>query len=107
MTPAQLEEGYWRAYRDFYRWGSILRGAAAKETLRESVRHVAYAGGWKKLEPLWDRVIRARRVARMRPALEGVLTGFGRHRPARPSDPAPAGGRTAAPPAEVREGEAA
>src|SRR3954468_22286862 len=22
MTPEQLEAGYWRAYRDFYRWGS-------------------------------------------------------------------------------------
>ena len=22
LTPEQLEEGYWRAYRDFYRWGS-------------------------------------------------------------------------------------
>ena len=90
MTPGQLEEGYWRAYRDFYRWGSILRGAATKDTLREAARHVAYAGGWKKLEPLWDFVIRARRVARMRPALEGVLPGFGRHRPLQPADAAPA-----------------
>ncbi len=87
MTPEQLEEGYWRAYRDFYRWGSILRGAATKATLLEMARHVAYAGGWKKLEPLWDAVIRARRVARMRPALEGVLTGFGRHRPSRDAGP--------------------
>jgi radical SAM superfamily enzyme YgiQ (UPF0313 family) len=87
MRPEALEEGYWRAYDRFYRWRSILRGAATKPTLRESVRHVAYAGGWKKLEPLWDAVIRARRVARMRPALEGVLTGFGRHRTARPAAP--------------------
>ncbi len=49
-----LEAGYWRAYRDFYRWGSILRGASHKETWTGRLRHVAYAGGWKKLEPMWD-----------------------------------------------------
>src|SRR5207248_9604105 len=32
MSPEQLEEGYWRAYRDFYRWRSIARGALTKET---------------------------------------------------------------------------
>jgi radical SAM superfamily enzyme YgiQ (UPF0313 family) len=90
MRPEALEAGYWRAYEQFYRWGSILRGAATKPTLRESVRHVAYAGGWKKLEPLWDAMIRARRVARMRPVLEGVLTGFGRHRTRRAPDARPA-----------------
>jgi radical SAM superfamily enzyme YgiQ (UPF0313 family) len=26
MTPQQLEDGYWRAYRDFYRWSNIWRG---------------------------------------------------------------------------------
>lgn len=98
MTPEQLEEGYWRAYRDFYRWGSIFRGAATKDTLLEKARHVAYAGGWKKLEPLWDWVIRARRVSRMRPALEGVLTGFGRHRPGRPPHAPMVGGGSAATP---------
>jgi hypothetical protein len=30
LTPWELEEGYWRAYHDFYRWGSILRGASTK-----------------------------------------------------------------------------
>ena len=31
MTAAELERGYWRAYREFYRWGSIVRGAAAHD----------------------------------------------------------------------------
>ena len=31
MSAATLEAGYWRAYRDFYRWGSIARGAAAHD----------------------------------------------------------------------------
>jgi radical SAM superfamily enzyme YgiQ (UPF0313 family) len=79
MTPQALEEGYWKAYREFYRWDSIMRGAATKPDLISRARHVAYAGGWKKLEPLWDMVIRARRIAKMLPVLEGVLTGFGKH----------------------------
>ena len=43
----------------------------------DSVRHAAYAAGWKKFEPLWDAVIRARRLAAMLPLLEGILSGFG------------------------------
>jgi radical SAM superfamily enzyme YgiQ (UPF0313 family) len=73
MTAEQLESGYWRAYRDFYRWGSIFRGAASKPTLRGRVRHAAYAGGWKKFEPLWDLAIRVRRVGAALPLLEAVL----------------------------------
>jgi radical SAM superfamily enzyme YgiQ (UPF0313 family) len=73
LTPAELEDGYWRAYRDFYRWGSILRGAWSKPSLRGRVRHAAYAGGWKKFEPLWDLAIRAKRVGRALPLLEAVL----------------------------------
>jgi radical SAM superfamily enzyme YgiQ (UPF0313 family) len=62
MTAEELESGYWRAYRDFYRWGSIFRGAWTKDTLKGRLRHAAYAGGWKKFEPLWDLVIRTRRL---------------------------------------------
>src|SRR5262245_33236034 len=101
MSEQELEDGYWRAYRDFYRWGSILRGAATKPTAIGRVRHAAYAAGWKKFEPPWDMVIRARRIARMRPVLESVLSCFGRARQAaRPSSvdrgPDAASGRVAA-----------
>jgi radical SAM superfamily enzyme YgiQ (UPF0313 family) len=73
LTPQKLEEGYWRAYRGFYRWGSILRGAATKPDLAGRLRHAAYAIGWKKCEPVWDLLIRVRRVGRARPLLERVL----------------------------------
>ena len=82
MTGAQLEAGYWRAYESFYLWRSIVRGARAHDRLADSLRHVAYAGGWKKLEPLWDLVIRARRLPAAMPALETVLSSFGRRAPA-------------------------
>jgi len=85
MTPETLEAGYWRAYRDFYRWRSIARGAAAHDDLVGGLRHAAYAVGWKKCEPLWNFVIRARRTALMLPVLESILSEFGR----RPTAPAP------------------
>jgi hypothetical protein len=47
---------------------------------------VAYAGGWKKLEPMWDLLIRAKRATSMLPVLEGVLSGFGEYRPGRVHD---------------------
>ena len=87
MTPDTLEAGYWRAYREFYRWGSIWKGAWAKPGLQERLRHVAYAGGWKKFEPLWDWVIRAKRVTALLPMLEAVLTGFGSHPSSTPGVP--------------------
>lgn len=77
LTPEELERGYWRAYREFYRWGSIFQGAATKPTALGRLRHFAYAGGWKKLEPFWDWVIRARRVNHLLPMLETVLSEFG------------------------------
>jgi len=79
MTAETLESGYRRAYRDFYRWRAIFRGARTKDTAGGRLRHVAYAGGWRKFEPLWDLVIKSRRVCRLRPLLESVLSGFGRH----------------------------
>jgi radical SAM superfamily enzyme YgiQ (UPF0313 family) len=86
LSEQALEEGYWRAYREFYRWSAIWRGAGQKPTVSGRLRHLAYAAGWKKFEPCWDLVIRLRRVARLRPMLEAVLTSFGRLR----SAPAPA-----------------
>ncbi len=77
LSPEALEKGYWHAYEEFYRWGSIWQGASTKPTTLGKLRHLAYAGGWKKLEPMWDWVIRARRVNRLLPMLENVLSEFG------------------------------
>jgi radical SAM superfamily enzyme YgiQ (UPF0313 family) len=84
MSPEQLENGYWKAYRDFYKWSSIWKGASAKEDWAGRARHFGYAAGWKKFEPLWDAAIRLKRVAAMRPLLEKVLLGVGRQ-PTKPS----------------------
>jgi radical SAM superfamily enzyme YgiQ (UPF0313 family) len=78
LSPENLEAGYWHAYREFYRWGSIFNSAAAHARPIDQLRHIAYAGGWKKFEPLWDVVIRARRLSHTLPLLENILAGFGR-----------------------------
>ncbi|MBV8724534.1 MAG: B12-binding domain-containing radical SAM protein [Candidatus Eremiobacteraeota bacterium] len=75
IEPAALERGYRRAYRDFYRWGSIWRGSATKTSLRDRLRHLGYAAGWKKFEPLWDLAIRTRHVVHALPLLELILSG--------------------------------
>jgi radical SAM superfamily enzyme YgiQ (UPF0313 family) len=79
MTAEELEAGYRQAYRDFYSWPSILEAARTKPSVVETARHLAYTAGWKKFEPFWDLVIRAKRVTSFVPLLETVLSGFGRH----------------------------
>jgi radical SAM superfamily enzyme YgiQ (UPF0313 family) len=81
MSAGELESGYRRAYRDFYRWGSILRGARTHGSVLRGLRHLGYAAGWKKFEPCWDLVIRAKRAGMMLPVLESILTEFGTRRP--------------------------
>ncbi len=85
FTPETLEAGYWRAYRDFYRWGAIAHGAWTHDHWGERLHHLAYAGGWKRCEPMWDLIIRAKRASSMLPVLETVLAAFGARRPARGS----------------------
>jgi radical SAM superfamily enzyme YgiQ (UPF0313 family) len=73
MTPATLETGYRRAYRDFYSWRSIARAAASHGNLADGMRHFAYTAAWRKCEPLWDLAIRARRLPAGLPLLEALL----------------------------------
>ncbi len=78
MSARQLQDGYWRAYQQFYAWGSIMQGAASKDSLAGKLRHLAYAGAWKKLEPFWGVVIRLGQISHCLPLLEMVLKGSGR-----------------------------
>ena len=74
LTAEALKNGYDCAYRDFYRWSSITRGAMSHDSVKHQAKHFFYAAGWKKFEPLWDAVIRARRLRLMTPLLESVLS---------------------------------
>jgi radical SAM superfamily enzyme YgiQ (UPF0313 family) len=83
LTPEALENGYWRAYREYYQWGSILKGARSKDSVKGQLRHIAYAAGWKKFEPFWDAIIRLKSVSGLLPLLETILEGFGEQSPER------------------------
>ena len=74
LTPEQLKHGYDWAYREFYRWSSIGRASLSHNSLKHQAKHFFYATGWKKFEPLWDLMIRARQLRVMTPLLEGVLS---------------------------------
>jgi radical SAM superfamily enzyme YgiQ (UPF0313 family) len=54
LTARQLKNGY--------------------DTMRHQLKHFAYAGGWKKFEPLWNFVIKFRHLDAMRPLLEAILS---------------------------------
>ena len=74
LTPRELEEGYNRAYRDFYGWSNIVNASLNHATAKHRLKHFAYAAGWKKLEPVWNAAIKLRRLDLMRPLLEAVLS---------------------------------
>ena len=74
MTPAALKEGYDWAYREFYRWSSIANASFSHGTVKHRAKHFFYAAGWKKFEPLWNLMIRARQLRCMTPLLESVLS---------------------------------
>ena len=79
IGPLLALDGEWQKV-DRFRF--LMGNEVSQRTKRAfagKLRHVAYAGGWKKFEPLWDWVIRARRVSATLPLLQVVLAGFGCH----------------------------
>ena len=78
MSTSQMEEGYHRAYETFYSWKSILKAAWSKPGILPKLRHIAYTGGWKKMEPIWSLVIKLKRLPIAIPLLERILRGYER-----------------------------
>ncbi len=74
MTCKQLEEGYRWAYREFYRWKNIAAAGMTHDHWEMRLKHLAYAAGWKRFEPLWNLAIKSRRLVNLRPMLEGILS---------------------------------
>jgi len=85
LKPETLKQGYDWAYREFYRWGSIARASLHHGTLKHQAKHFFYASGWKKFEPVWDILIRARQLNRITPMLEGVLARVTRRKRQQPA----------------------
>lgn len=74
MTAEELKQGYDWAYREFYRWGSILEASGTHAQAANRLRHLLYAGGWKRFEPLWNVLIKSGTLFSMRGVLESVLS---------------------------------
>lgn len=80
MTDLQLRTGYEQAYRDFYKWSSILRASFFHGTTKHQLKHFFYASGWKKFEPLWNMIIQLKRLGVMTPLLEAILSKVSRQK---------------------------
>jgi radical SAM superfamily enzyme YgiQ (UPF0313 family) len=89
LKPQALKAGYDWAYREFYRWSSIARASLQHGTLKHQAKHFFYAAGWKKFEPLWGLLIRARQLTRVTPLLEGVLSRVTRMKTEEGNQPLP------------------
>ncbi len=74
MSTQTLEDGYWRAYRNFYSWANILESTGKQMDPASGLRHFVYKTAWKKFEPLWDFVIQLKRVSSFTKLLEMVLS---------------------------------
>jgi radical SAM superfamily enzyme YgiQ (UPF0313 family) len=70
LTPERLEAGHRRAYREFYRFGSILRRAFGQP---EALKRIAYNVAWKKVDWLWAILIRLGLLPLVHPVIERVI----------------------------------
>jgi radical SAM superfamily enzyme YgiQ (UPF0313 family) len=73
MSVAELEDGYRRAYHDFYTWANIARSGLAHGLSSHALRQLAYSAAWKKFEPAWNALIKFQLLGRTRSGLEAVL----------------------------------
>ncbi len=55
MSPDELEEGHQHAYREFLRYGSIVRRSFGMPGV---VKRLAYNIAWMKVDPLWEGILR-------------------------------------------------
>ena len=78
LSSDELREGYNEAYRSFYSWKNILKASSTHEKIEHRLKHFAYAGGWKKFEPLWNFIIKTEGLNKMLPLLENILKKEGK-----------------------------
>jgi radical SAM superfamily enzyme YgiQ (UPF0313 family) len=74
LTAEELKRGYDWAYKSFYSWSNILKASFGHDQVKHSLKHFAYAGGWKKFEPLWNFLIKTGGLNQMLPLLEAILS---------------------------------
>ena len=74
LSPEELKQGYDWAYKSFYSWRNIAKASLSHQQLKHQLKHFAYAGGWKKFEPLWNFIIKTKGLNKMLPLLETILS---------------------------------
>jgi radical SAM superfamily enzyme YgiQ (UPF0313 family) len=79
MDGDTLEACYHKAYREFYSWSSIAKSVSTKPTLQAKLRHAAYTVAWKKVEPVWDLLIKTGILQKTTVMLEAVLDSIDSH----------------------------
>ena len=79
MSPEALEAGQRRAYKDFYRYGSILKRSLG---LSGALKRLLINVGWKKMDWFWRPVLRHGLLPYVRPILDRVLASNARSRAA-------------------------
>ena len=75
LSASDLQEGYDWSYKEFYRWSNIWKASMQHKEIKRKIKHLSYAGGWKKMEPVWNFIIKTRRLNKMLPLLESILSG--------------------------------
>jgi len=74
LSADELKKGYDEAYRSFYSWRNIAKASWGHDSLKHRLKHFAYAGGWKKFEPVWNFIIKTEGLNKMLPLLEAILS---------------------------------
>lgn len=74
LSPEELENGYWWAYKEFYKWNNVFKASFAHDDFAHQMKHLFYTGGWKKFESLWNIIINAGGLKKMLPILELLLS---------------------------------
>lgn len=74
LTSLELEQGYWWAYKEFYKWNNVFKASFSHESFKHQMKHLFYTGGWKKFEGLWNVIINVGGLQKMLPLLELLLS---------------------------------
>lgn len=70
MSPEELEAGYWWSYKEFYSYKSIFQRAFG---LPDPLKRLAYSIGWKKMDGVWDFIIKNNLLRYVIPFFEAFL----------------------------------
>jgi len=74
LSAAELKKGYDWSYKEFYSWANVFKASYNHHDMKYFLKHFAYAGGWKKFEPMWNFLIKTRTLNKTLPLLESVLS---------------------------------